>query len=246
MVENNKEIWKDVPGYEGYYQVSDMGRVRSVDRTVFTQNGQYRTYKGKLLRGGIASGYQTTKLSKGGVDISFQHSQLVAMAFLNHKPDRYKIVVDHINGDTSDDRLSNLRVVTHRENLSTCFRSYKKELTSQYVGVSWSKSSDKWCASIHYEGTTIFLGYYKDEIRAYKSYQLALSKIKDKTFNPVDYKAKTYSKYRGVTFCKNSRLWIAQISVNRKSKYLGRFNTELEAHQAYQKALKERHHVAAL
>lgn len=44
------EVWRDVPGYEGYYQVSDMGRIRSVDRTVLTKNGtfnpeDYRVYK---------------------------------------------------------------------------------------------------------------------------------------------------------------------------------------------------------
>ena len=239
MIEK-KEVWKDIPGYEGYYQASNLGRVRSVDRGVLTKNGQYRMYKGKILRGGVSSGYQTSGLCKEGVYRTFKHSQLVAMAFLNHKPNRYKIVVDHINGDISDDRLSNLRVVTHRENLSTCFRSDKKKLTSQYAGVNWSKQAGKWCARIQYKGVLISLGYYDVELDASMAYQTALGKIKDSTFKRKDYRPKRYSKYRGVTFCKRNRVWIAQITVNKKTKYIGNFKTELEAHNAYQKALKQK------
>ena len=240
MLEKEKEIWKDVPGYEGYYQASNLGRVRSVDRRIFTKNGQYRMYKGKILREGISSGYQTTGLHKEGVYRTFKNSQLVAMAFLNHKADRYKIVIDHINGNITDDRLSNLRVVTHRENLSTCFRSDKKKLTSQYAGVSWNKRAGKWYAKIQYKGVHISLGYYDVELDASMAYQTALGKIKDSTFKREDYSPKRYSKYRGVTFCKTNRVWIAQITLNKKTKYIGKFKTELEAHNAYQKALKQK------
>jgi len=246
MIQKENEIWKNIPGYEGYYQASNLGRVRSVDRGVLTKNGQYRMYKGKILRGGICSGYQSTGLCKEGVSRVFQHSQLVAMAFLNHKPDRYKIVVDHINGDISDDRLSNLRVVTHRENLSSCFRSDKKKQASQYVGVNWSKRAGKWYALIQYKGVRIYLGSYDVELDASMAYQTALGKIKDSTFKREDYRPKRHSKYKGVTFCKNNRVWIAQITVNKKTKRIGNFKTELEAHNAYQKALKQRQNVTPL
>ena len=45
-----KEIWKDVPGYENYYQASNLGRVRSLDRTITNNNGVKKVYKGKVLK----------------------------------------------------------------------------------------------------------------------------------------------------------------------------------------------------
>lgn len=47
--EKTKEIWKDVPGYEGYYQASNLGKVRSLDRTIIDKNGYSKFYKKKLL-----------------------------------------------------------------------------------------------------------------------------------------------------------------------------------------------------
>lgn len=232
MIEKEKEIWKDILGYEGHYQASNLGRVRSVDRGVFTKNGQYRMYKGKVLRGGISSGYQSTALCKEGAYRVFKNSQLVSMAFLNHEPNGSKMVVDHINGDISDDRLSNLRVVTQRENLSSCFRSDKKSLSSKYVGVSFFKKIKKWASQINYKGENVRIGYFKTELEASNAYQLALSKVKDGTFNPEEYKPEFTSKHRGISFNKGNKRWLIHLTVDGKQKYLGSYKTEEEAYNA--------------
>lgn len=233
------EEWRDVPNYEGYYQASNLGRVRSLDRTVTYSNGSDRFYKGQILKAAVSDGYKLISLSIDGESRSFKLSQIMAMTFLGHKPDGHKLVVDHINGDRSDDRVENLRIVTHRANSSTCFRSDRNSFTSTYVGVYWAKSRDRWRAQIQHDGVRTGLGYYDTEIEASKAYQSALSKIKDGSFDCNDYKPKWMSEYKGVSFHKLRNKWTATITVNGKRKHIGYFRTDLEAHEAYQDKLNE-------
>jgi len=234
-----EEIWKDVPNYEGYYQASNIGRVRSLDRTVVDSRGVKRLYKGRIIKGSVDKGYRKTTLVKDNVGRTYRFSQLVAMAFLDHKPNGHALVVDHINGVKTDDRVENLRIVSHRANTSTCFRSNEESFSSGYVGVNWDKKSSKWKAQIQHNGINTPLGYYNTEIEASTAYREALSKVKDGSFNPDDYKPKLTSKYKGVSFNKSSNKWVAQIWINGKRKHFGYFKTELEAHQAYQAKLKD-------
>ena len=240
MSEKEVEIWKDIPEYEGYYQASSLGRVRSLDRTVPYRNRYERFYKGRIKKVNVRNkGYKIYTLNINGVYRTFLGSQLVAMTFLGHKPDGHKLVVDHINGDKSDDRVENIRIVTQRSNTSSCFRSDKDSFSSEYAGVSWNENASKWGSRIYNNGMRTHLGYYDTEIEASKAYQLALSKIKDGSFNHNDYKPKFSSEYKGVSFHKASNKWRAEIMINGKNKYLGYFKTEIEAHQAYQNALKD-------
>lgn len=171
------EIWRDIPNYEGKYQVSNLGRVKNIHRN-------------KILSGGICRNYRLFTLTYEGKQRSFKASQLVAMAFLGHVPNGNISVVDHINGDRTDDRVENLRVVSNRDNVSTCFRSNKETLSSKYVGVSWCTRDSIWVTRIQYEGVNINLGSYNSELEASEAYQSALNKIKDGTFNLEDYKPK--------------------------------------------------------
>jgi len=241
MNRNNtvKEEWRDVPNYEGYYQASDLGRVRSLDRTITYVDGRKRFYKGRVMDGSVNKEYRQTVLYIDGIGRSFKFSQLVAMAFLGHEPNGHNLVVDHINGDKSDDRVENLRIVTNRANLSACFRSDRGSFSSEYVGVYWHENASKWKAQIEHKGVSVHLGYYNTEIEASNTYQSALSKIEDGSFNPDDYKPKFASKHKGVSFHKATNKWQAKITVNGKQLNLGYFLTELEAHQAYQAKLKE-------
>ena len=236
----NGEIWKDVPNYEGYYQASNIGRVRSLDRIVTYSNGYDRFYKGRVIKGNVnKEGYRQVSLSFNGKSRSFMFSQIIAVTFLGHKPNGHTLVVDHINGDKSDNRVENLRIATHRANSSTCFRSDRSSFSSEYIGVHWHKKTSKWQSKIKHNGADVHLGYYDTEIEASKAYQLALSKIKDGSFNHNDYKPKWTSEYKGVSFYKRGNKWRYQISVKGKQLNLGYFLTELEAHKAYQAKLKD-------
>lgn len=114
------EEWRDIAEYEGYYQVSNLGRVRSVDRVVIHQkgignrNGMTRRIKGKLLSPKPANGYLRVILSKDGVIKNMLIHRLVAEAFI--EPIDGKEFVDHVNADRTDNRAENLRWVTSSEN----------------------------------------------------------------------------------------------------------------------------------
>lgn len=78
-----KEIWKDIPDYEGLYQVSSFGRVRSLDRTVLTKNGKNLKMKGKILSAHPdAHGYPKVTLSKNNIQTTRKVHRLVAELFI--------------------------------------------------------------------------------------------------------------------------------------------------------------------
>lgn len=168
-----EEIWKEIPGYEGCYEVSNQGRVRSLDRE--TRNGKCSFIrKGRLINGSLNSfGYKTVSLRLNNNLKSFLVHQLVAIAFLNHKPDGYKIVVDHINCIKTDNRLENLQLISNRENIS----KDRKNGSSKYTGVSWNKQRNKWRSNIQINGKNKHLGYFNCETAAFLAYQAELSKI---------------------------------------------------------------------
>lgn len=85
-------------------------------------------------------------------------------------------ICDHINGDTLDNRRTNLRLSTKRENCRNMGKTRREGTTSEYKGVYWHKLRNKWVASIRVDGKLLFLGYYKDEKQAAKEYDKAALK----------------------------------------------------------------------
>lgn len=111
------EVWKDVVGYEGYYEVSSYGRVRSVGKYVNVairyNNVRYR--KGRVLKLNLKrNGYLTVDLSKDNKTKTISVHRIVAMAFLPMIEG--KNVVNHINLNKLDNRVENLEWTTHKEN----------------------------------------------------------------------------------------------------------------------------------
>ena len=80
--------------------------------------------------------------------------------------------VDHINHNTLDNRKSNLRIVTHKQNLYNYTKTAKKT-SSIYKGVYLHKQSKKWCAQIKVNGNHLSLGLYDSEIKAAVAYNMA-------------------------------------------------------------------------
>lgn len=116
-----EEIWKDITGYEGYFQVSNLGNFRSLDRKVkYKKEGQLRNYPGKSLKTEtIVEGYQRIVLMKKGVKKRFMCHRLVAQEFIPNPEN--KPYVNHINGNKSDNRASNLEWCTGEENVRHSF-----------------------------------------------------------------------------------------------------------------------------
>ena len=171
-----EEIFKDVKGYEGLYQVSNLGNVKSLERFINDGKGGLRVLRERFLKAGASkTGYYTVALHKNKVQKSFNVHQLVAIAFLNHVPDGHYIVVDHIDENTLNNRFDNLQLITNRENR---VRSINKSKTSsQYVGVCWAKASNKWLSYIKINGKTKHLGLFTDELDAHEAYQKALMEV---------------------------------------------------------------------
>lgn len=121
------EIWKDIPGYEGAYQASTLGNIRSLDRIkLITRNGVSfnRVLKGKVLRPGAycKSGHMSVVLGHGK-NGSPVH-QLVAMTFLGPIPAGQD--VRHKNGNPKDNLLENLEYGTRTENILDVYTQGKK------------------------------------------------------------------------------------------------------------------------
>ena len=166
------EIWKDIIGYEGIYQVSSLGNVKSLERLDSTG----RHLKGKLKKQSFDDkGYYQLSLSKNGVAKTRKVHQLVAESFLNHTKCGYNLVVNHINLNPQDNCIDNLEIVTQRDNAN------KKHIisTSKYTGVCWSKEKRKWRASINLKYKQSHLGYFNNEHEAHLAYKKALSEIKN-------------------------------------------------------------------
>lgn len=108
-----KEIWKNIPGFEGYYQASNLGRVRSLDRKVRGKYGNIAVKKGKILKPNKKR-YGQVCLIVDGVRFYPLVSHLVYSAFYGPIPEGMQ--VNHIDENPENNRLDNLNLMTPKEN----------------------------------------------------------------------------------------------------------------------------------
>ena len=101
------EVWKDIPGYEGYYQVSDSGRVRRVKPIT-------NTWKGKILSFELTTGYPRVMLSRPGTRKHHLIHELVMLSFVGQRPRGHHI--NHKDGNKVNNHPDNLEYVTPKEN----------------------------------------------------------------------------------------------------------------------------------
>ena len=167
------EIWKDIEGYEGLYQVSNLGKVKSLERKVKRSNHSINVRE-KILKHALSKhGYRVVSLWKNNKGKTKSIHVLVAVCFLNHKPNGYSLVVDHIDENKENNSSKNLRLTTNRFN---CTRN-QRGFSSKYVGVHWHKSYDKWQSIIMLKGKYKYLGRFDSEHKAHLSYQKALKAL---------------------------------------------------------------------
>jgi hypothetical protein len=173
------ETWLKIPDYENYL-VSNLGNVKN-------------NISDNLLKPIIDRyGYGRIRLYKNAKWKNYRVHQIVAMAFLNHKIDGFKLVVNHINGIKNDNRVENLEIVTQRENASNCYRINNDKFTSNFVGVSWSKACEKWRSTVKFKRKTICLGLFDTEIECKNLYNEAIININNGNFEQWCYKNKIF------------------------------------------------------
>ena len=163
----NNEVWKDIPNYEGLYQASNLGRIKSLEKKRYTgKDGKcIRVYPEKILKPTTSSnrGYMMVTLMNFGNPRYYTLHKLIALTFLENIEN--KPYVNHIDNNKYNNYVSNLEWVSEREN--NCHASKIKTSSSKYVGVHFYKN--KWKSQISINGKKVHLGTFTTEEEAYNS-----------------------------------------------------------------------------
>ena len=127
-----EEIWKDIAGYEGLYQVSNFGRIKTVPHWQTYSDGDRHFYKERIRVPGVGhTGYLSIRLGSKGREAGVH--RFVAEAFLPRIPGKND--VNHIDGDKSNNMVDNLEWVDRKENMRHCRDILEKETGKPKVPV---------------------------------------------------------------------------------------------------------------
>jgi len=166
-----EEEWMDIPNFEGHYMISNLSRIKSLNRIITFIDGRKNTKKEKIRPQFLnTSGYWSIMLHLKSKHYNFRIHKLMADIFLKFPCENKKLVINHKNFIRTDNRIENLEIVTQREN------SNKKHIKSSsiYTGVCWDSRKKRWRAQIFINKQRIFLGYFKNEYDAHLAYQKRL------------------------------------------------------------------------
>lgn len=110
------EVWKDIQGYEGLYQVSSLGNVKSLDRFTIRKDTSLLPSKSRMIKQFLTpNGYLRVPLFKNRLQKKHTVHRLVAIAFLGNNPEMF---VNHIAFDRTNNKIENLEWLTHQENMN--------------------------------------------------------------------------------------------------------------------------------
>lgn len=164
------EQWKPINGYEGIYEISNLGNVKSCKRYITDTIGRKRPVGGTIFKPYNSRGYLCVALSKDHTQKTCFIHRLVWDAFGDNPRDGRKLQVDHINHNKLDNKIDNLQLLTARENNHKATLLTGKELP---IGVSWHKGQNKYTAHIYKDKKPIWLGTFDNVESAQKAYNNA-------------------------------------------------------------------------
>lgn len=167
-METRNEIWKDIEGYEGYYQVSNFGRVRSVDRVVEWASPKGTVYscfkKGRIIKAFLrGKGYNSVNFSKNGINHPIYIHFLVAKAFVNGYKSGFQ--VNHIDENKNNNKADNLEWISGKENTnkSTLLKCYIAKTKKPVLQLS--KDGKLLCRFDSIRQAALFTGVHKSHIK---------------------------------------------------------------------------------
>jgi hypothetical protein len=160
------EIWKDIESYDGYYQISNFGRVKSLNREIIRSDGKKNKYKGRILKSHISKrGYYIVDIHINNLRKTYNIHRLIAINFISNPSNKKQ--VNHIDSNPLNNSINNLEWVNNLEN--TCHRSKKYKYSSKYIGVGWDKYNNKWKCQIYFNGKSKHIGVFNTEEEAYQA-----------------------------------------------------------------------------
>lgn len=169
-----EEVWKDINGYEGLYQISNLGRVKGLSRNVERGEGKLSIREKIKHLGTDGGGYSNVCLYTNNKAKRLIIHTLVWDAFGDIPRNGRLLQVDHINNDKTNNRIDNLQLLTNRQNITKMAKTKPK--TSRFVGVRIDNRSNKikWIAQIANKRKAKYLGSFNCESLAGLAYQKKL------------------------------------------------------------------------
>ena len=132
------EFWKDIKGYEGFYQVSNLGRVKSLSRSIYYSKGYTVYRKGKIKKPSFdKNGYPQIGLCKNGTVITRKIHRLVAEAFIPNPENKPEI--NHKDENKTNNYVDNLEWVTEKENVNYGYGAKRRAKSNQLLAKQQAK-----------------------------------------------------------------------------------------------------------
>lgn len=120
-----EEIWKDIIGWEGLFQVSNLGRFKALEKKVVSKHGITYSHEERIIKGHIRYGYRVIGLRRPGVHKNVLAHRAIATAFIPNPEN--KPCINHKDGNKGNNDLSNLEWVTYSENLQHAYDNNLKK-----------------------------------------------------------------------------------------------------------------------
>lgn len=169
-----QEIWKPIKGYEGLYEISNFGRVVSLEREWTPGLGGIRTKPKTQLAPRNWRGYSCVALCKNGKVKQSSIHLLVWDHFGDKARNDYKLQVDHIDENKKNNCINNLQLLTNRQNTGKGKQKYR--IYNLPTGVYYRKNINKFRSMIQINGKSIHLGYFNSIDQASNAYKEAMER----------------------------------------------------------------------